>query len=128
MTVELTMLLYSVGLTFIIIAIPATMLIMANGAAAQASNRDDLPEPSKMVKRAQRLQYNMIENMALFAPLVILANLSGVSTSMTVWGAQIFFYARIVHAVIYLAGWPWVRPLAWLVGLIGTGMIFFALV
>ena len=40
-------------------------------------------------------------------------------------GAQLFFYSRIAHAVIYLAGWPWIRPLAWAIGLVGTLMILF---
>jgi uncharacterized MAPEG superfamily protein len=46
---------------------------------------------------------------------------------LTVWGAQLFFYSRVAHAVIYLAGWPMVRPLAWTVGIIGTIMVFAAL-
>lgn len=128
MTVELSMLLYSVALTFVLIAIPATMQILNNGSAAQAGNRDSLPEPTVMVKRAQRLAANMKENLLLFGALVLLANAAGVSTDNTVLGAQLFFYCRIGHAVIYLAGWPWIRPLFWLGGVIGMVMIFLALV
>jgi uncharacterized MAPEG superfamily protein len=38
-------------------------------------------------------------------------------------GATIFFWARLAHAVIYLAGVPWVRTLAWTVSAIGLVMI-----
>ena len=57
--------------------------------------------------------------------MLIAAHL-GVSNDLTVWGAQLFFYARVAHAVIYLAGWPKVRPLAWAVGIIGTIMVLAA--
>jgi len=123
MTAELTLLLWSTILTFVLIMIPAGMGIKENGGPAQAGPRDDLPEPSVLRKRATRLAVNMKENFVLFAAVVLVANAAGVSNDMTVLGAQIFFYARIAHAVVYLAGWPHVRPLIWLAGVIGMGMI-----
>ena len=123
MTPELTLLLWTVILTFIIIMIPAGMGIKENGGPAQAGPRDNLPEPSVLRKRATRLAVNMKENLVLFAVLVLVAHAAGVSNDMTILGAQIFFYTRIVHAVVYLAGWPHVRPLIWLAGVIGMGMI-----
>ncbi len=47
---------------------------------------------------------------------------------MTVLGAQLFFYARLVHALLYLSGVPWIRPLAWGVGIVGTVLVFAPLV
>ena len=123
MTPELTLLVWSVILTFVLIMIPASMGIKENGGPAQAGPRDDLPESSVLRKRATRLAVNMKENLLLFAALVLIANAAGVSNDMTVLGAQLFFYARVVHAVVYLAGWPHVRPLVWLVSLVGMGMI-----
>ncbi len=127
MTIELTMLLYSVILLLLLILIPAGESIIRNGVMAQAGSRDNLPEPSVFNKRATRLKNNMIENMVLFAPVVLLASATGVSTGDTVLGAQIFFFARVVHAVIYLAGLPLIRPLAWMVSLVGIIMIALAL-
>jgi len=123
MTPELTLLLWSTILTFVLIMIPAGMGIRENGGPAQAGPRDNLPEPSVLRKRATRLAENMLENLVLFAALVLVANAAGVSNDMTVLGAQIFFYARIAHAIIYLAGWPFIRPLVWLAGVVGMGMI-----
>lgn len=127
MTPELMMLLWSVILTFIMIMIPAADSLIKNGVKTQGGPRDEMPEPSVFNKRASRLVHNMLENMALFTPLVLVAHMAGVSTENTVLGAQIFFYARAAHAIIYLAGWPMVRPLVWFISVIGMGMIAAAL-
>ena len=123
MTPELTFLVYSILLTFVLILVPATVSILANGALAQAGPRDDLPEPSAFNKRCVRLRNNMLENMVMFTGLVLVAHVAGVSTPMTVLGAQIFFFARVLHAIVYIAGWPLVRPLLWAAGVVGMGMI-----
>jgi uncharacterized MAPEG superfamily protein len=127
MTIELTMLIYSVALLVIVIAIQAGAGILAQGVPAMAGSRDSLGEPSAFQSRSKRVAENHKEGLLLFAPLILIAAAAGVSTEMTVLGAQLFFYSRIAHAVIYLAGWPWIRPLAWFVGLVGTLMILFAL-
>lgn len=127
MTIELTMLVYSIVLTFIIIMVPACMAIMANGIGVMAGPRDELPEPSLMTARATRLRINMLENMALFAPLVLVANAADVATAGTAIGAQLFFFGRIAHGLIYLGGWPWVRTGAYGVSLVGMVMILIAL-
>jgi uncharacterized MAPEG superfamily protein len=128
MTVELTMLVYSVVLTFLIINVPAIGGILQNGLATQAGARDGLPEPTVFMKRARRLQDNMIENMVLFVPLVLAAQVAGISNAETVMGAQIFVVARLLHALIYLAGSPWLRPVAWAAAVLGMVMIGSALV
>ncbi|MBO6505539.1 MAG: MAPEG family protein [Kordiimonadaceae bacterium] len=123
MTPELDLLLWSVILTFVLILIPAGEALRRNGAEAQGGARDNLPEPSIFNRRATRLYKNMLENMVLFTPLVLITHLAEASNSMTLLGAQIFFYSRVAHAVIYLAGWPMIRPLAWFASVIGMGMI-----
>ena len=64
----------------------------------------------------------------LFAILVFAARIANVSTAMTVLGAQLFFFGRLAHAVIYIAGIPWLRTAAWLVSVIGLLLIFAQLV
>ncbi|MFT4820635.1 MAG: putative MAPEG superfamily protein [Candidatus Azotimanducaceae bacterium] len=123
MNTELTMLVLSVGLLLVILLTQGAVGVLANGLAAQAGARDGLPQPSELHARITRLRANMIENLLLFAPVVLVAQAIGVSNEMTVLGAQLFFYARLAHAVIYMAGWPWIRPLAFAIALIGTLMI-----
>jgi uncharacterized MAPEG superfamily protein len=70
----------------------------------------------------------MLENLVLFAALVLAAAVAGKTNSSTLLGAQIFFWARVAYAVIYVAGIPWLRTAVWTVSVIGLAMIFFQLV
>lgn len=128
MSVELTMLFYSTVLFFIFILIPATEAILSNGLTAQASARDNLPEPTVFNKRSTRLRNNMMENMVIFVALVLLVQLAGANSPTTALGAQIFFWARVAHGVCYLAGWPWVRPLCWGISVVGLVMMALAFI
>ena len=66
----------------------------------------------------------MIENLALFIPLVVVAVVAGKTNSTTLLGAQIFFWARLAYAVVYIAGIPWLRTGVWFVPVIGMVLIF----
>ena len=46
----------------------------------------------------------------------------------TLLGAQIFLYARIAYAFVYIAGLPWVRTATWGVSVVGLAMIFAQLI
>ena len=127
MTLELRLLTYSVALLFVLVLIQGHAGIRAQGGIAMAGARDTLKPPSAFQARTKRLVDNYRENLWFFAPLVLIAALANVSNEWTVLGARLFFYSRIAHAIIYLAGWPIVRPFAWFAGLIGCGMIFLAL-
>jgi uncharacterized MAPEG superfamily protein len=70
----------------------------------------------------------MLENLVLFAALVLVAVAAGKTNDMTLLGAQIFFWARIAYAVIFVAGIIWVRTMAWLVSMGGLIVIFSQLV
>ena len=123
MTIELTMLVFSVGLLLVILLMQGTFGVLSNGLAAQAGPRDRLPEPSIVHARVTRLRANMIENLLLFAPIVLVAHVIGASNEITILGAQLFFGARRAHAIIYMVGLPWIRPAAFAVALAGTLMI-----
>jgi uncharacterized MAPEG superfamily protein len=105
MSVELSMLVYSAALFLVIILVQAGLAIAQNGLMAQAGSRDNLPEPTVLRKRLQRLTANMVSN------------------DTTVMGASLFFYARIAHAIVYAFGWPMIRPLFFFVGLYGIIII-----
>ena len=126
MTIELTMLVYSAALLLVLIVVQATSGILAQGVPAMAGNRDDLPPPKPFQARTRRLLDNHLEGLTLFAPLILAAAVAHVSNGSTVLGAQLFFYARLAHAILYLLGVPWVRALAWGVGMAGTIMVLTA--
>jgi uncharacterized MAPEG superfamily protein len=127
MSTELTLLAYAVALLIVLVLIQANVGVMKQGVAPMAGNRDALPPPSPFQARTKRLVDNHREGLAMFAPLVLIAALSDISNSWTVLGAQLFFYSRVAHAIIYLAGWPLIRSVAWLIGLVGTLMVLLAL-
>ena len=123
MSVELMMLVYSALLLLLIILAQAGLAISQNGLMAQAGSRDSLAEPSVLRKRMQRLTANMLENLVIFAIVVLAANAAGISNDTTVLGATLFFYARVAHAVVYAFGWPIIRPLFYFVGVYGMVVI-----
>lgn len=129
MTIELTMLLYSVILAFVIVGLPAIDSILKNGVIIMMGNRDSgLAEPSVWNKRAKRASANMAENLLWFAALVLIAHAAGISTENTVLGAQLFFWGRVGHAATYVAGVPHVRTVAWTVAVVGMVMIALELI
>jgi len=127
MSVELTMLVYATALLLLLVLIQATAGVLAQGLTPMAGPRDNLPAPKPFQARTKRVVDNHREGLTLFAPLVLAAALAHVSNGWTVLGAELFFYARVVHAGLYLAGVPLVRPLAWVVGMAGTLMVLLAL-
>jgi len=64
----------------------------------------------------------------LFSVLVLVATVTQKANATTAMGALIFFWARLVYAVIYLLGIPWLRTLAWAVSVIGMAIIALQLI
>jgi uncharacterized MAPEG superfamily protein len=120
-------LLLSVILCFVQMLIAATGANTQVGLPTLAGNREDLPEMTGWAGRARRAHLNMIENLVLFAALVLIAATAGKANATTAMGAMIFFWARLAYAVIYLIGIPWLRTLAWFVSVIGMVMIAWVL-
>ena len=88
--------------------------------------RDGSRDPSVFAGRAERTVRNHIEALMVFAPLVLVADAAGVSNSLTIWGAGLFLGARLAFVPAYLLGIPVLRTLIWFAGVIGTGMIGYA--
>ena len=127
MTPELTYLAYSIALFFVIVLLQGHAGIANNGPMPMANHRDNLKPPTPFQARMKRLTDNYRENLWFFAPLVLIAAIVQISNQWTVLGAQIFLASRVAHAIWYAFGLPFVRPLLWLAGVIGCGMIFLAL-
>ena len=128
MSMDLKYLLFSVLLTFVQVLIAAASANQAVGLNTLAGNREGMAELTGFAGRARRAHLNMIENMVLFAVLVLIAAVAGKANAMTAMGALIFFWARLIYAVIYLIGIPWLRTLAWAVSVIGMVMIALQLI
>jgi len=128
MTPELMYLIWSAAFTFVLVVIAVAGATMEVGLPKLAGNREGLPEMHGWAGRAARAHRNMLESLVLFAVLVIVAKLAGISNSMTVLGAQLFFWGRVAHAIIYIAGIAWLRTAAWAVSVVGLALIFVQLI
>ena len=127
MSPDLAYLLYSVILCFVQVVIAAAGANQQVGLSTLAGNREGLPDIVGWSGRARRAHLNMIENLVLFAALVLIAAVAGKANATTALGAAIFFWGRLAYAVIYLIGVPWLRTLAWFVSVIGMAMIAWVL-
>ncbi len=127
MTTELLMLTLSAGLLLLLVLIQATVGVLAQGLMPMAGSRDNLPEPKPFQARTLRVVDNHREGLTIFAPLILTAALLQISNQWTVLGSELFLVGRFAHAVIYLAGWPLIRPLAWAASIAGTVLVLLAL-
>jgi len=120
---ELTLLAWSVILAIVHMLIAVQALVSTKGLMAAIGNRENLPELPGWAGRAVRANRNMAENLVLFAAVVLIAAVIGKNNSMTLLGAQLFFWGRIAYAVCYLGGFKWLRTLSWVVSIAGIVLI-----
>lgn len=123
MSTDLTMLAYSALFTLLLSGPPVIALIMEKGFPFAAGNRDQPFELPPWGIRANRAHQNMIENLPVFAALVLVAHVAGAANEATAFGATLFFWGRVAHAVTYIAGIPYVRTAAFGVTLFGMFQI-----
>jgi uncharacterized MAPEG superfamily protein len=128
MSIDLKLLVWSFVLTLVQAVVAVMGAQMQVGLPMLAGNREKMPEMLGWAGRAQRAHRNMLENLVLFAVLVLVANVTGKANATTALGAELFFWSRIAYAAIYLAGIPWIRTAAWGVSVVGLLMIFAQLI
>lgn len=75
----------------------------------------DLPQ-SPWAERMMLAHTNAVENLVVFAPLVLIADTLDISNAVTVGACIVYFFARLVHYVVYTMGIPIVRTLSFAVG------------
>jgi len=116
MSTELTYLTYVVVLTAVLWMPYILNMIGARG-LSDAVGYPENPKPlAPWAARMKAAHYNAVENLAVFAPLVLVAHTLGISSEATQMSCVVYFWARVVHALVYTFGIPWVRTLAFVVG------------
>ena len=82
------------------------------------------PKPqSPWAQRLSKAHLNAVENLVVFAALVLSAIAAGVSNSVVAGACMVYFWARVVHALAYTFAVPWVRTLAFTVGFFAQAAI-----
>ena len=95
------------------------------GAMANPSRHDKPHAPW-----ATRLMFahdNAVENLAIFAPLVLILAQLDYSTKWTVYACAVYFWARVAHLVVYTLGLPVFRTLAFAVGFFAQAVLALAI-
>jgi uncharacterized MAPEG superfamily protein len=124
MTTDLWMLMWSAVLCLAIPYPAVTVLLrMPGGSAWGFGNRDTSFAVPAWIERTRRAHTNMVENLAPFACLVLIAHVTGKANATTALGAEIFLAARVLHTLVYMAGIPVLRTLVFSVGVFGELLI-----
>lgn len=71
---------------------------------------------SVWAQRSIKAHYNAVENLAIFAPIVLIAHVLSISTATTKAAVVVYFFARLLHFVVYSAGIPGARTLSFTAG------------
>jgi uncharacterized MAPEG superfamily protein len=117
MSIELTLLIWSVALAVVQMLVAFAGATLEFGLPDTAGDRERLPPPDSFAGRAQRAGQNMLESLVLFSALVLATELTNRNNASTELGAQVFFGARVVYAVIAVVGLPWLRTAIWCVAI-----------
>ncbi len=102
--------------------------IMVRGMMGAMANpsRNDKPQAAW----AQRLYFahtNAVENLVIFAALVLILDDLGHSTQSTALACAVYFWARLAHVIVYALGIPVLRTLAFAVGFLAQFALVLAI-
>ena len=67
-------------------------------------------------ERLMRAHANAVENLVVFAPLVLALQVVGTSTAATAYACMVYFFVRLAHVLLYTFAVPLLRTMAFLVG------------
>jgi uncharacterized MAPEG superfamily protein len=95
------------------------------GALANPS-RHDKPQ-AEWANRMMFAHDNAVENLIIFAPLVLILNAIDYSSTTTVIACNVYFWSRLAHLIVYTAGLPVFRTLVWLVGFFAQAALALAI-
>jgi uncharacterized MAPEG superfamily protein len=85
-------------------------------------------QQSPWARRMKAAHANAIENLAVFATLVLVANAAGISNGATMFAASLYFWSRLAHLAAYTLALPWVRTLAFTGGFVAQAIFAWHLV
>ncbi len=115
MTSELMSLTWVAALSAIMWVTYILNTIMVQG-LVDAVGYPDNPKPiAPWAARMKKAHSNAVENLVIFAALVLTLNAAGISNETTVLACILYFWARLVHFVVYTLGIPWIRTLTFVI-------------
>jgi uncharacterized MAPEG superfamily protein len=119
MSGELKWLTYTVILTGILWIPYILDRAMVRGLMGSMANPSpELKPQAPWARRLQAAHYNTVENLVVFAALVLILNAIHVSNEKIVMACAVFFWSRLAYVIVYTAGIPGLRTLAFVVGFV----------
>jgi uncharacterized MAPEG superfamily protein len=80
--------------------------------AAMANPSPTDKAQSPWARRSMAAHVNAVENLVIFASLVLTARALGIATTATAFACALYFWARLAHVVVYTLGIPVLRTLS----------------
>jgi uncharacterized MAPEG superfamily protein len=127
MTRELMWLMLTIILTGVMWIPYMVDRIMVRGPMGAMANpsRKDKPQ-SEWAQRLYFAHSNAVENLIVFAPLVLILDSQGIATEGTAIACAVYFWARLAHVIVYVLGVPVLRTLAFTVGFLAQAALVLA--
>lgn len=128
MKTELLYLTYVTALTGLL-WVPYILDRLATWGLTDTVGYPDNPKPqSPWAQRLKKAHANAVENLVVFAALVLAAQAAGVTSAAVATAAVVYFWARVVHALVYAFGIAWLRTLAFAVGFVCQAVVAWQIV
>lgn len=128
MTTDLSMLAWTAGLTALFWVPYVLARIVQYGPVEALTYRADSKPVAAWAERAKKAHYNAVENLAVFAALVLVAHLTGAANEATAAAAITYFWARLAHYPLYISGIPFMRTITFAIGWLAQICIFYQIV
>jgi len=116
MTIELMYLTLVTALTAIMWIPYILNTIMVRGLMDAVGYPEDPAPLAPWAAKMKAAHANAVENLVVFAALVLVVHVAGVGNDTTAMACQVYFWARVVHLASYTFAIPWVRTVAFVIG------------
>jgi uncharacterized MAPEG superfamily protein len=83
---------------------------------ALSNPQPDLQPKARWAERLMRAHDNAVENLVVFAPLVLAVLFTGNTSAVTAAACIIYFWARLTHVLLYTFAVPFLRTIAFFIG------------
>ena len=95
------------------------------GAMANPSPSDKAQSP--WARRMMDAHTNAVENLIVFAPLVLTARALSIATAVTAFACALYFWSRLAHVMVFTLGIPVLRTLSFAGGFVAQALLVLAI-
>lgn len=116
MNTEITYLVYVTLMTALLWIPYISNMILRNGIVEAVGYNLNPNSMAPWARRMKSAHYNAVENLVVFATLVLIAHAMGISGRAIEVSSVVYFWARVIHVISYTLAIPWTRTLSFLIG------------